>query len=125
MANPLNILLIDDDEDTQNIFRMVTEHHQHHLLVAGDGDEAVDILQDNRPDIVVIDLVLPGQDGYQVFNRIVDTQLASDSAFVAITAYYTSDTPNRVKTHGFNGFLPKPLWSAELMQSLASIFEGK
>jgi CheY-like chemotaxis protein len=121
MSESLNILLIDDDADTQNIFRIAAEFRDHHLTVAGNGQNGLAALRNSDPDIVVIDLVLPDMDGYKVFDRIHESNLAPHATFVAITAYHTADTTHRTTSHGFDGFLPKPLWSSQLMQRLEEI----
>lgn len=119
MSQMLNVLLIDDDPDTQRIFRMVFDHHQQHqLMVSPDSQQALEVLQTAEPDIIVIDLMLPDLDGYQLFDRIMQNGLAPQSCIIATTAYHTSDTHASVIERGFEGFLPKPLQSYELIQQL-------
>ena len=118
MSQQLNILLIDDDRDTQQIFEMVAAHHNQPLIVAEDSYQGLELLRTSRPDVVVIDLFMPGLDGYQVFERIQQEQLATDACIVATTAFHTSDTYYNVMNWGFKGLLAKPLQSSELMQQL-------
>jgi DNA-binding NarL/FixJ family response regulator len=64
----------------------------------------------------VIDIVLPGIDGYQMLGR--SRILAPDCQMVATTAYHSQTTANEVVNWGFNGYLPKPLQPATLVEDL-------
>jgi CheY-like chemotaxis protein len=110
---PISVLLVDDDADTRNLFQMVMDHHKFNVEVRRDAEEAIDYLRTNTPDIVVMDIYLPGLDGYQALEKIRRDDLAPTSSFIATTAYYTDDTMRDVLARGFSGYLPKPLaWSS-------------
>lgn len=104
----MSVLLVDDDPHACAIFSLVMNHHQLPLDVVGNAEAALDFLQSNHPDVVVMDLFLPGMDGYQALERIRKTDLAPASRIVATTAYYTNDTEQEVTYRGFDGFIEKP-----------------
>src|SRR3990172_10552661 len=104
----ISVLLVDDDPHVCTIFELVMNHHQMPLAVAGDAEEALTYLQTHAPDIVVLDLFLPGVDGYQALDQIRATALEPNCRVVATTAYYTNDTRQEVMRRGFDGFLAKP-----------------
>jgi len=117
MAEQFSVMLIDDDEDTQKIFRMVMQHHQLDLEIFTDAESALKRLrQQPCPDIMVIDIVLPGIDGYQMLGQ--SKMLAPECSMVATTAYHSQATENEVLAGGFNGFLPKPLQPTTLVDDL-------
>jgi len=116
-----NFMLIDDDIDTQRIFRMVVGQHPHRLTIAGNATEAFDILKEEQPDVIVIDLLLPGLDGYQVCERIQRDDLAGGADMVATTAYHSVGTKEIVLARGFSEFIPKPLDSASLVNFLEQV----
>lgn len=118
---PLSILLIDDDPHTRNMFEMVTSHHNVELATANDAETALTYLRDNKPDVIVLDIMLPGIDGYQALNQIRKQTLAPDVRVVATTAYYTADTQSEVFARGFSGYLPKPLNPSTLVEYLESV----
>ena len=120
-----SVLLVDDDPHTCNIFQMVMEHFNLDFTIARDAESAFLALETCKPDVIVLDIFLPGTDGYQIFNRIRQQSLAPDAAIVATTAYYTPDTQNDVMARGFQGFLPKPLNSASLVPSLEQAITNK
>ena len=117
MSEQFRVMLIDDDEDTQKIFQVVMQHYQLPLEIFTDAESALERLkQKPDPDVMVIDIVLPGIDGYQMLGR--SRVLAPDCQMVATTAYHSQNTANEVVTWGFNGYLPKPLQPATLVDDL-------
>ena len=125
MNSPFNILLIDDDHDTHNIFRMYTDHHNHALLVAEDGAQGLSILENESPDMIFVDIVLPDIDGYRILEQIRQNNLAPDSTVVAISAYHTSDTMQTLLEHGFEGFFPKPIALSDVIKTVEKLQRGK
>ncbi len=117
MSDNLSVMLIDDDEDTQKIFRVVMDHHQMNLRIFTDAESALEHLKNApEPDVMVIDIVLPGIDGYQMLGR--SRQLAPQCRMIATTAYHSQATANEVANWGFNGYLPKPLQPTTLADDL-------
>jgi CheY-like chemotaxis protein len=107
-GQPLSVLLVDDDFDAQSVFELVMQHHKVPFNIVGDAESALDFLKTHTPDIVVMDIFLPGMDGYQALDRIRRSALASRSRIIATTAYYTNDTQQEVIRRGFDGYVPKP-----------------
>jgi CheY-like chemotaxis protein len=119
MSNSLQILLVDDNKDTQRIFREAVDYHsQHQLHVVDDGPQALEVLKTYQPNIIIVDLFLPGLDGFQVLNRIIEDNLAPNANIIATTAYHTSDTYNDIFARGFKGLLAKPLQLSQLVKQL-------
>ena len=117
MSDQFRVMLVDDDADTQKIFRVVMEHYQLPLEIFTDAESALERLKEKPdPDVMVIDIVLPGIDGYQMLGR--SRVLAPDCQMVATTAYHSQSTANEVVNWGFNGYLPKPLQPATLVEDL-------
>jgi CheY-like chemotaxis protein len=103
---------------------MVMQHHKLPLDVVGDAETAVEYLRTNSPDLVVMDIFLPGIDGYQALKQIRTTARNPQCRVIATTAYYTNDTQNEVAQRGFDGYLPKPFDSNTLVDYLRSVVEG-
>jgi CheY-like chemotaxis protein len=119
---PLHVLLIDDDETTRNIFQMVLEHYHFSLDVAVNAQSGIEQLEaGTSPDIIVIDVFLPDQDGYQVFRELRKRGLGAHSKIISTTSYYTTDTAAEAVNRGFDGFLPKPIDSGHLISYLTQI----
>lgn len=103
-----SVLLVDDDPHTRAIFELLMEYYEMPFSVAHDSAEAIDHLRRHSPDVIVIDLFLPGTDGFQVLKTIRPLPEASQCRILATTAYYTNDTWREVLARGFDGYLPKP-----------------
>ncbi len=117
MSENLRVMLVDDDEDTQKIFRFVMAHHQMELEIFTDAESALEYLKAAPvPDVMVIDIVLPGIDGYQMLGR--SRLIAPQCRMIATTAYHSRTTENEIANWGFNGYLPKPLQAATLAEDL-------
>lgn len=105
---PVSILLVDDDPDVQAVFELIMTHHQLPHAVVGDAESALDYLRSYTPDVVLMDIFLPGLDGFQALSRIRQASLARGSRIIATTAFYTFDTQQEVLNRGFDGYLSKP-----------------
>jgi CheY-like chemotaxis protein len=116
-----SVLLVDDDQHTGNMFQMVMDHYHLPLTIAPDAESAIMYLGSHSPDVIVLDIFLPGIDGFQAFQRIRKDALAPQATLIATTAYYTDDTQNEIMAWGFAGYLPKPLNPSTLIPSLQEI----
>lgn len=116
-----SVLLVDDDPHTRNIFELVMAYHQLPVEIMGDAEAAIDYLTTHVADIVVIDLFLPGLDGYQALKHIRASARDPKCKVIATTAYYTNDTQQEVLRRGFDGYLPKPFEAVKLVAYLESI----
>jgi CheY-like chemotaxis protein len=124
MTNPpLSVLLIDDDPHTTAIFEMLMEHYQCLHYVAKDSVDALDYLSKHTPDVIVIDLFLPGLDGFQTFDRVRKLLRDEKCRILATTAYYSQDTRQVVLERGFDGYLPKPFVPEHFMAYLSGRME--
>lgn len=117
----MSVLLVDDDPHACEIFDLVMKHFQFPLKVVGDAETALKYLQSNHPDVVVMDLFLPGMDGYQALDRIRKHALIPGSPIVATTAYHTNETQQEVMHRGFDGFIEKPFTPDALVPYLKSV----
>lgn len=120
----LRILLVDDDPHVCAIFELVMKHHRLSLEVVGDAESAMTYLAANKPDVVVMDIFLPGMDGYQALDRIRQRSLAPATRIVATTAYHTNDTQQEVIQRGFDGYIEKPFAADKLVPYLMSIVQS-
>lgn len=117
----LSVLLVDDDPHVGNVFELVMNHYHLPLTVMQDAESALSYLQTNSPDVVVMDLFLPGLDGYQALKQIRKNSLAPNAKFIATTAYYTAETEQDAANRGFDGYLPKPVNSNTLVPYILSV----
>ncbi|MFC1954442.1 response regulator transcription factor [Chloroflexota bacterium] len=72
MENRKKILIVDDDPDIRDAISAVLEHHSYEVITASNGTEGLDKLRDERPDLMILDLLMPVMDGYEVLKELQD-----------------------------------------------------
>jgi signal transduction histidine kinase/ActR/RegA family two-component response regulator len=111
------VLLIEDNRDAREMFRTMLELAGHHVLEAEEGVSGLDMLRTSRPDVAVIDVGLPGLDGYEVARRFRADPAGSGVLLVALTGYGTPEARERSRRAGFDHHLTKPV-DRETLQRL-------
>ena len=107
---PEKIMIVEDEEGTRETWQEFFQGSGYDVFGAGDGQQALDVIRMNRPDIVLLDLRLPGLDGYQVCQRLKSDPLTSEIPIIMITAFLTgaSDTIRGLE-YGADDYLNKPV----------------
>jgi CheY-like chemotaxis protein len=128
---PFSVLLIDDDETTRTIFKLVFDHYHYPLTTMSDGESALVYLDEQSqqrnpsPDVIVIDIFLPGKNGYEMLQQIRGSEFGKAPRCIATTSYYTTDTADDLLKYGFNGVLFKPLNAQQIVPYLEQIVQEK
>lgn len=104
-----NILLVEDHEDNRNIYRTILEHFGFSVLLAADGEEGIRLAQDSRPDLILLDIDIPVQDGFEVARHLKANSATAPIPIVALTAHSQPEDRERARLAGFNGYLSKPV----------------
>ncbi|HET9515709.1 MAG TPA: ATP-binding protein, partial [Gemmatimonadales bacterium] len=118
-ARALRILVVDDSRDSAESLAMLLRMAGHEVLVAHDGLQAVELATAERPSVMLLDIGLPGMDGYEVCRR-VRAQGMSDTLIVAMTGYGQERDRQRSSEAGFNGHTVKPVEIDEITRLLAT-----
>ena len=114
------VLLVEDNRDARETLQRLLEHEGHRVSVAVDGPAALDALRSARPEIALIDIGLPGMDGYELARRIrADVDAERKLVLVAVTGYGMPEDRRRSADAGFDAHLIKPLDLAALAAVLA------
>ncbi|HUS57155.1 MAG TPA: hybrid sensor histidine kinase/response regulator [Planctomycetota bacterium] len=106
------VLVIDDEEYMRDSCRQVLEKAGWQVAAVSDGITGLELFHKITPDIVFIDLKMPGMNGMEVLSRIVEQD--PSVATVVVTGYATVDSAVEAMKHGAYDFLPKPFTPAEL-----------
>jgi signal transduction histidine kinase len=109
----VRVLVVDDNGDSREMLRTALEMDGHHVMTAADGLDAGVIATDFEPDLVFLDIGLPGIDGCEVGRRL-RTALGRRTVIVALTGYGDDQTRQRVAEAGFDGHVLKPITSEDL-----------
>ena len=111
--------MVDDSRDSAESLAMLLRMAGHEVLVAHDGLQAVELATAERPSVMLLDIGLPGMDGYEVCRR-VRAQGMSDTLIVAMTGYGQERDRQRSSEAGFNGHTVKPVEIDEITRLLAT-----
>lgn len=110
--NPARILVIDDEESMRDACTQVLTREGYQVISASDGEEGLSLAANDPPDIVFLDLKMPGLAGMAVLDEM--KKAAPDAVKVVITAYATVSSALEAVRHGAYDFLPKPFTPEEL-----------
>lgn len=114
-------VVVDDNHDARESLRMLLAADDHTVDVAADGPSALDMLCADPADIALIDIGLPGIDGYEVARRLRASPAASRMTLIAITGYGQDSDRQRALAAGFDAHLVKPFSYAELVEALQGL----
>jgi CheY-like chemotaxis protein len=119
------ILIVEDYDDVRGMMKVLLESEKFHVLEAGSGSEALEIIKMQRPDAILMDLALPGFDGFETIRRIRALDGFRDIPIIVLTAYTGPSTYETALSAGSNYFMAKPIDFDDLLTLLKqSFFEG-
>ena len=116
------ILVVEDYDDVRQILRVLLESENYRVLEAASGPEALEVLQDERPDLILMDVSLPGFDGMEAIRRIRLLDGFQNTPIIVLTAYTGRSTYETALSVGGNYFRAKPIDFDELVALLKEIF---
>ena len=121
----IQVLLVDDERDTLKMLSVILTEYKATVQTATSVEEAFEVLQWYKPDVLVSDLAMPEEDGYTLINRCREfgTKAGRQIPAVALTAYVRVEDRARALSAGFNMFVPKPVEPAELITAIANLTE--
>ena len=119
----VRVLVVEDDADSRELMRVVLEERGARVLTAASAKEAVAIVEDGRPDALLVDLGLPDEDGYALLRRIRELPVAGAAEIpaAAVTAFASAEDERRVFRAGFPGYLVNPVTPGEALALVASL----
>jgi CheY-like chemotaxis protein len=118
----LTLLVVDDDMDARELTRRVLSECDARVLVAADAAEAIDLVEQHRPDVLVSDIGMPEVDGFELLRRIraLGADRGGGVPAIALTAFARSEDRTLTLRSGFMAHLSKPVEPPELMATVAS-----
>lgn len=120
-ADTKKVLVIDDDENLLKLLGAVVSAAGYQPYLATSGAHGLEKARAMPPDVVLLDIGMPGMDGFATFNALrVEPRLAH-AKIVALTAYTSTSERERIARHGFDGFIPKPFKREQLIQLLSEL----
>jgi len=115
MARMRTVLVVDDDPDIANLIKMHLENSGYRVLVLGSGHSVVAWAEEKRPDLILLDLLLPDIDGLEVLRKLKENPTTADIPVVVLTIVPDDGT---ARSLGAVDYLTKPIEQEELLQSV-------
>jgi len=103
------VLIVEDNQDAGEMYRLLVELAGHEAMLAENGKRGLELLKSIRPDIALVDIGLPGLDGYEVARRFRAEPGGDRVLLVALTGYSASTDRDRSRQAGFDLHLVKPV----------------
>jgi CheY-like chemotaxis protein len=114
LVSPARILIVDDHDDSRVVTRLVLEHQGYTVFEACSGEEGLRMALEQQPDIMLVDVVLPGFDGLELARRVRSNPVMRDTRIIAVSALGRASLPDEAVRAGCSAFLAKPVHIAEL-----------
>ncbi len=112
------ILVVEDQEDNRRILRDLLMHSGYKVIEAVDGLEGVSSAETNRPDLILMDIQLPGIDGYEATRQIKANPDLKNIPVIAVTSYALSGDDQKAFRAGCDAYVTKPFSPRELLAKI-------
>jgi CheY-like chemotaxis protein len=118
----LRVLVVDDYEDSAEMLSILLQRWGYEVKTAYDGQSGLELMTQWQPEVALLDIGMPGMDGYEVARRIRQMSGVGERAYlVALTGYGNDEAVRRAHDAGFNSHLLKPIDSNRLQSLLSSL----
>jgi len=101
------ILIVEDDEFLRSLTAKRLEKENYHIEVAIDGENAISVMETTRPDLILLDLLLPGKDGFEVLKKIRETEATKIIPVIIFSNLGQKEDIEKAKALGVDDFLIK------------------
>ena len=111
---PHKILIVEDNENNLTLLRDILTFHGYDVAVSSDGREGVALARELMPDLILMDIQMPGMDGMTAGGILKEDPATSGLKIVAITSFAMRGDQEKILAAGFDGYLSKPISTREL-----------
>ena len=112
------ILIVEDQEDNRRILRDLLSSVGYQVLEAVDGEEGVRLADVHRPDLILMDIQLPGVDGYEATRRIKSNPDLKSIPIIVVTSYALSGDEEKARNAGCDDYVAKPYSPRQLLAKI-------
>lgn len=117
-SNGKTVLLVEDNLDNRTIYSTILRHHGFQVTDAVSGEEALERAAEDRPDVILLDISIPGLDGWSVASRLKQERGTRDIPIIAVTAHALAEHEERAREVGFDGYLAKPVSPLRVLEEV-------
>ena len=117
------ILIVEDNDKNMKLLRDVLGHRGYRTLEAVTGEQGVALAREHIPDLILMDIQLPGIDGIEAFKQLAADSKTKDIPVIAVTASAMQEERAQIEAVGFAGYQPKPIRLKEFMTAVEKALE--
>jgi CheY-like chemotaxis protein len=121
----IRVLLVEDNEMNRDMLSRRLARKGFEVLLAADGEEALEVARRERPDLVLMDMNLPVKDGWTTVREIREDPQLGDIPVIALTAHAMSDDRQKALDAGCNDYETKPLDFARLLGKMEALLSAR
>jgi two-component system cell cycle response regulator DivK len=121
----INVLVAEDNPVNRELLRELLEARGYNVIEAPDGQEALRMIEENHPEILLLDIGMPILDGFAVMRKIRANPSFATLMVLAITAYAMRGDRENILHAGFDGYLPKPINARDLANELERLLRKR
>ncbi len=118
-----SILIVDDNPANMKLVRVLLSGEGYNVRTALDANEALAELKTSKPDLILMDIQLPGMDGLELTRKLKSDPDTRDIKIVGLTAYAMRGDQERILAAGCDGYIPKPIDTRTLAHSIKQYLE--
>jgi DNA-binding response OmpR family regulator len=119
------ILVIDDDENVRQMAFDILTNLRYRVLCANDGEDGLQSIHRNRPNLILCDIMMPGLNGFEVLNAVRSDLRVSATPFIFLTALHDRESMRLGMTMSADDYLPKPFAAEELVDAISAAFRRR
>ena len=123
MENP-KILIIEDNELNMKLVRSILKIDQYQLFEATDAETGIDMAQTHRPDLILMDIQLPGMSGLEATKTLKGYDSFKSTPIIALTAHAMKGDEAIVLEAGCDGYISKPIDTKKFREKIAKLLNG-
>ena len=118
------VLIVDDNRASRDLIRAILKPVRCDVIEASHGQQGLDLLREEHPDLVLLDIDMPGLDGLAVVRIIRQDAAFADLPVVAVTAFAMDGDRQKAMAAGFTAYVTKPVRAAVLRQQVKQLLEA-
>ena len=115
------VLIVEDNPDNRDIYSTILRFRGYEVLEAGDGEEGVRLAGEHLPAVILMDVAMPGIDGWEATRRIKADPRTAGIRVIAVTAHAMAEDRRRAEEAGCDGYLAKPVEPRVVVEEVARV----
>jgi len=121
-ATPKTILVVEDNDLNMRLFHDLLEMHGYNILQAREGAEAFKLARQYRPDLIIMDIQLPGISGLEVTKWIKEDDILKSISIIAVTALALKGDEKKIRAAGCDAYIAKPMSTSSFLKTIEQFF---